>query len=439
MGYSLSDVANNEAKKFALYTIESRAIPNLIDGLKPVNRFYLYSSIKNSSKEYRKVSAVSGVVSDYGYNHGEASAAGAGQLMAADWNNNICLIDGRGSFGTRLIPEAGAPRYVYTKLHKNFSKYIKDINLSPVHEDPEHEPPAFYIPVIPLVLANGTKGIATGFSTNILPRSEDSIIKACKEYLDKGTISKRLPVKFPQFKGKTKYDSVADRHISTGILKKKSMTLWTIEEIPYGIPREEYIKHLDKLEDNDKIVSYEDMCSKDGFKFEIKFKNNIGKTLTEASAIKLLKLEKTYAENLNVIGPDGKLKEYDDERDLIKDFIEYRKTILQDRIQNKLEVISEDYRFATIKAKFIGSVLGDKIVFKNKKKAEVISQIKSLKITQEEDDCERLLKMNIMSLTSEMVKELRNKLQDLEQEKSLWSKETSENQFQLDIKDLIEA
>ena len=75
--YPISQVARNEWLEFAMYTVESRAIPNMIDGMKPVQRFYVYSSIKNSKTEFKKVSAVSGVVSDYGYNHGEGSAARA--------------------------------------------------------------------------------------------------------------------------------------------------------------------------------------------------------------------------------------------------------------------------------------------------------------------------------------------------------------------------
>ena len=126
--YPLSNVASREWKSFAMYTVENRAIPNMIDGLKPVQRFYLYSSIQNTKRDFKKVSAVSGIISDYGYNHGEGSAAGSGQLMAATWNNNICLVEGRGSFGTRLIQDAGAPRYVYTKLSSNFEKYIKDVD-----------------------------------------------------------------------------------------------------------------------------------------------------------------------------------------------------------------------------------------------------------------------------------------------------------------------
>ena len=235
--YPISSVARNEWKSFAMYTVESRAIPNMIDGLKPVQRFYLYSSILNSKKDFKKVSAVSGIISDYGYNHGEASAAGAGQLMAATWNNNICLIEGRGSFGTRLVQEAGAARYVYTRLSDNFNTYIKDLDLSPVHNDPEHEPPAFYLPVIPLVLANGTKGIATGFATNILPHCPDSLAEACTEYLRTNKISPdTIKVKFPEFSGTVEQDPLEPKRYTVfGVYEKTSKTQLTITEVPYGL------------------------------------------------------------------------------------------------------------------------------------------------------------------------------------------------------------
>ena len=105
--YTLSDLAQKEMFDFAQYTIERRAIPNMVDGMKPSQRFFLFSSLKNAEKEFKKVSAIGGVVSDYGYNHGEVSASQAGALMAATWNNNICLIQGRGSFGTSFYQKQG--------------------------------------------------------------------------------------------------------------------------------------------------------------------------------------------------------------------------------------------------------------------------------------------------------------------------------------------
>ena len=435
--YPISKVASNEWKSFAMYTVESRAIPNMIDGLKPVQRFYLYSSLINSRRDFKKVSAVAGIISDYGYNHGEASAAGAGQLMAATWNNNICLVEGRGSFGTRLIQEAGAPRYVYTRLSENFEKYIRDIDLAPVHDDPEHEPPTFYVPVIPLVLANGTKGIATGFATNILPRSLESLSGAVREYLSSGNIAKRLPVSFPEFKGKTTYNTEEERYHVYGTFKKVSKTVLSITEVPYGFDRESYIKILDKLEDEGDIVSYDDLCDKSGFSFEVKLKQNSSATWNDDKIIQKFKLSKPLSENLTVIDFEGKLREYTDERNLIKDFCDYRLGILQGRIELRRSEAQELARWLNVKMKFIQSVLDDKIVFKNKKKKEVISQMVDALIPLINDDAERLLRINIMSLTDEMVKSLAKEIKDSEKDYKFWLKETPTSQFEKDLKDII--
>ena len=431
--YPISKVAKNEWLGFAMYTVESRAIPNMIDGLKPVQRFYLYSSLLNSKKDFKKVSAVAGIISDYGYNHGEGSAAGAGQLMAATWNNNVCLVEGRGSFGTRLVQEAGAPRYVYTRVHENFEKYISDVDLAPQHEDPEHEPPAFYIPVIPLVLANGTKGIATGFATNILPRSAKDLSGAVREYLVSGTIAKKLPITFPDFSGKVTYDSVEDKYTVYGTYEKNSKTVLTITEVPYGFDRESYVKILDKLEEDNDIVSYEDLCDKTGFRFEVKLKQSGSSSWNDAKIVSKFKLSKPLSENLTVIGFDGKLREYKDERVLIKDFVDYRLGILSQRITKRIEESTELARWLNVKMNFIQAVLDEKIIFKNKKKKDVIDQMVKALIPIINDDAERLLRINIMSLTDEMVNELAKEIKEAEKQLKFWSKTTTKDQFISDL------
>ena len=434
--YPISQVARNEWKSWAMYTVEARAIPNSIDGMKPVQRFYLYSSIMNSKSSFKKVSAVSGIISDYGYNHGEGSAAGAGVLMAAEWNNNLCLIEGRGSFGTRLIQEAGAPRYVYTKLHDNFNKYIKDIDLSPVHEDPEHEPPAFYLPVIPLVLVNGTKGIATGFATNIIPRDPLSIIASCKEYLSKGKITKQPKIKFPEFKGTVQDGEEPNKYNVTGLYEKKGKTQLTITEVPYGFDREGYIKVLDRLEDDGEIVGYDDLCDKSGFCFEVKLKQNTSASWNDAKIIQKFKLNKAISENLTVIDHDGKLREYKDPRELIKDFCDYRLSVLQARIDLQIKNISEKFRWLNVKMSFIQAVLDDKIVFKNKKKKQIVDQMVDADIQIINDDSDRLLRINIMSLTDEMVKALAKDIKEAQKELKFWKSTTPAKQFITDIEEI---
>jgi DNA topoisomerase-2 len=430
--YPISKVASNEWLSFAMYTVESRAIPNMIDGLKPVQRFYLYSSILNSKRDFKKVSAVAGIISDYGYNHGEGSAAGAGQLMAATWNNNVCLVEGRGSFGTRLVQDAGAPRYVYTRLSENFDKYIRDVDLAPAHQDPEHEPPAYYLPIVPLVLANGTKGIATGFATNILPRSIKGLSGAVREYLSSGTIANHVPVSFPEFKGTVDYDSVEGRHVVKGVYEKVSKTVLKITEVPYGFDRESYVKILDKLEDEGDIVSYEDLCDKSGFCFEIKLKQTGSSSWNDAKIMSKFKLSKPLSENLTVIDYDGKLREYDDERQLIKDFVDYRIGVLQKRIELRKQESTESVRWLNVKMEFIQGVLDDKILFKNKNKKQVGTQILGT-TTARAEDVDRLLRINIMSLTDEMVKELLKEIKSAKTELKFWSKTTPKDQFESDL------
>lgn len=426
--YPVSDLAKFEWKEFAMYTVESRAIPNLIDGMKPVNRFYLYSSIVNSKTEFKKVSAIAGIVSDYGYNHAEASAENAGQLMVAEWYNNVCLIEGSGAFGSRMITSAAAPRYTKTRLHKNFSKYIKDIDLSPEHDDPEHVPPAFYIPVIPLVLVNGAKGIATGFATNILPRDPKDVIRACKEYVTKGKIGKKIAIKFPKFTGEILYDAENDKHFCNGTFEKTGKTVLNITEIPYGIDRESYINILDKIEDTGDIVGYDELCDKDGFKFVVKLKQVTSAKWDDEKLIKQFKLSKPLSENLTVIDQDGKLRIYKDERQLVKDFCDYRMTILQKRIDLRIKEHIEEIRWYKVKMQFVESVIDSKIIFKKRKRDDVGKQI--LEVTSAiEDDVDRLLRINIMSLTSEMVAELSSQIKSANGRLKYWKNTTSKDQF----------
>lgn len=433
--YPISRVAKNEWLEFAMYTVEARAIPNMIDGFKPVQRFYVYSSIKNSKTEFKKVSAVSGVVSDYGYNHGEGSAAGAGQLMAAEWANNICLVEGRGSFGTRLVQCAAAPRYTYSRLHKNFNKYIKDIDLAPSHEDPEHEPPAFYVPVIPLVLANGVKGIATGFATNILPRDPEDLARACREYVETRNVDKKVRVKFPDFSGTVTFNPEENRYYCNGVFERKSKTVILITEVPYGYDREGYVEVLDKLEEKGDIVGYDDLCDKTGFRFEVKLKQQTSANWDDQKIIAAFKLSKPFTENLTVVDQRGKLKEYSDERDLVRDFCDFRMTILQKRIDLRKEEFAEEARWLNVKMQFIRAVLDDKIKFKGHKKDSVAKQIFE-NTSAIEEDIDRLLRINILSLTDEMVKHLENEIKDAQKSYKYWNTTTTKDQFINDLQEL---
>lgn len=432
--YNLTNLASKEWKNFALYVLENRAIPNMISGFKPVQNFYVYSSLQNSAKDFEKVSAIGNVVSKYGYNHGESSCSSAGQLMSSTWANNICLIEGRGSFGSRLVQKAGADRYTYTRLHSNFSKYYKDLDLAPSHEDPEYLPPKFYVPIIPMVLVNGIKGVATGFATNIPPHDPNDLVNACKEYIETGDIKKtKVNIKYPDFNGSIVFDETEQKTFCVGIIKRASKTQFDILEVPYGYDREKYVEILDSLEDKGIVHSYTDKCDKTGFKFSVKLKQTCS-DWDDKKIIKEFKLSTTISENITVIDYNNKLREYTDKYQLIKDFCDYRLSFLNKRIDKKISDLSKMNRWLTIKGQFIMSVLNDKIVFKNKSKSDVFDQTKCLIDNLTEEEMTRLLQINIMSLTKDMVEVLKKEVLENIESLKYWKTTTNKDQFLEDLK-----
>ena len=143
----------------------------------------------------------------------------------------------------------------------------------------------------------------------------------------------------------------------------------------------------------------------------MKLKQQISANWEDDKIIKEFKLSKPFTENLTVIDANGKLKEYVDERDLIVDFSDYRLGILQNRIDLRIKDYTEEARWLKVKMQFIQSVIDNKIIFKNKKKAEVETQIFASTDAIPEDT-DRLLRINILSLTDEMVKELKKQIEE---------------------------
>jgi len=168
---NISNEIDTGFKAYSLYTVENRAIPSVIDGLKPAARKLVYSMLTEHSNKKVKVAELGGGLAKYNYHHGEDSAMGAVITLTADWNNNCPVFTGHGNFGSRLVQEAAGARYIFCTLSPEFKKYFIDNEVTSKSPDPENPEPAYYLPTIPWVLINGTQGIAVGFACNILPRS----------------------------------------------------------------------------------------------------------------------------------------------------------------------------------------------------------------------------------------------------------------------------
>ena len=390
---NVTELIDGQYKDYSKYVLYSRAIPHMIDGLKPSQRKILYTALKTAKSNRIKTASLSGnTISQANYHHGDASLNDAITKMVQSHSNNIPLLQGEGSFGSRLVPDAAAPRYTYVQMSDNFETYFADTMVADKSIDPEDPEPAFYLPIIPWVLVNGVKGIAVGFATDIQPRNPKEIAKLCQAYLKGKNIDKEtlLPY-FPDFDGKV-YEEL-DSVYCEGNFTLTGQTKLEITEVPVGFTRESYVQILDKLEDTGKIVSYTDKCDKTGFKFDVTLKR--AKKLKDHQIVSLFKLKKKINENITTITHEGKLKVYDSPIEIIKEFCDYRIGKYDERYKYLIAEGTENMKILLAKIKFIQMIIDGRLDFKNKNRQAIK---KDLTIHFEESIIETLIKMPIYSL-----------------------------------------
>ena len=208
---SYEEFVDREMKHFSKYDCD-RSIPNIMDGLKTSQRKILYSAFKKNLTTEIKVAQFSGYVSEHsGYHHGEASLNGAIVNMAQNYvgSNNINLLMPNGQFGTRLLggKDSASERYIFTQLNKITRGIYPDSDdkiLRYLDDDGTPVEPIFYAPIIPMVLVNGSKGIGTGFSTDIMCYNPINLIKYLKNKLTGKANTEELMPYYDGFKGKVR-------------------------------------------------------------------------------------------------------------------------------------------------------------------------------------------------------------------------------------------
>ena len=177
--------------EYAMSVIASRALPDVRDGLKPVQRRVLYSMIELNNgpdKPHRKCARIVGDTMGKYHPHGDSSIYGALVNMAQDWSTRYPLVDGHGNFGSVDGDGAAAMRYTEARLSKISMEMLADINkdtvdFAPNFDETEKEPtvlPSRY----PNLLCNGTTGIAVGMATNIPPHNLGEVVNAVIKIID---------------------------------------------------------------------------------------------------------------------------------------------------------------------------------------------------------------------------------------------------------------
>lgn len=356
-----------------------RKIASAIDGLKNSSRKVIYTVLDKNLYELTKVSQLSAKAAEHAdYLHG--SLDGVVVTLAQDYlgSNQIPLLQRKGNFGTRAIPEASASRYIFASGSSNlkslFNKEDNTLLIQQTFEGTKIEP-MFYVPELPILLLNGSKGISSGFAQNILPRDQKEIIKILKRYAksQKLEILQEIDHAKPfigAFNGTVERDSAVSgfRWIFTVDYKIDKNTV-TVNDIPYGSDLLSYLKTLDSLEDQKKIKGFEDYSEGDTFKFIVKFDRKTD--LSKLDIIKLLKLQTSVTENFTCLDQHNKIFEAGNVSDILKLYVDVKEHYLNLRKQNNLTLLKDKLAKTESILKFILMIINNKIDFKNIKTEEL--------------------------------------------------------------------
>ena len=322
----LKKTMENSYIDYAMSVIASRALPDVRDGLKPVQRRVLYSMIELNNgpdKPHRKCARIVGDTMGKYHPHGDSSIYGALVNMAQEWSFRYPLVDGHGNFGSVDGDGAAAMRYTEARLSKISMEMLADINKDtvdfiPNFDETEKEPvvlPSRY----PNLLVNGTTGIAVGMATNIPPHNLREVISAVVKIIDNRVEEDRDTdieevlslVKAPDFPtgavilgtrgaeeayrtGRGKVIVRAVTNIDT-LPNGKSQII--VSELPYMVNKAKLIEKIAELHKEKKIDGITDLrdeSSREGMRIVIELRRDVNANIVLKKLYKHTQLQDTY-------------------------------------------------------------------------------------------------------------------------------------------------
>jgi len=435
----VEDFFDNEYRGYAVYTIENRAIPSVVDGFKPSQRKIAYAANrlwKTGNEKPMKVFQLGGQAAAISFFH-HGSLDGTIIGMTQEFKNSMPIFQGIGQFGSLRSPEAGAPRYVGVKFNENFKLLYKDFELTTAkYEEGEEIEPTFFLPIIPTVLLNGGSGIAVGFATNILNRHPLDLIDACTDVLD-GKKVRDLRPWIKGFHGTFERSPDSPRSWAIrGTYTIKNTSTVEVTEIPPSFTYEKYEQHLDNLVEKGILSSYDDHSS-DRVNYILKFpRTTLAEYQKKDKLGDLLKMREGEGENLTTLDENGKLKVFERAEEIVKYFVDLRLGYYGKRKARLLAELTRQLEILSARARFIDAVINGRIVIANEKKPDLIKAIEKDGIQKQDGSYEFLLSMPIWSLTYERYIELQKKIDEATKEHVTVDKTSPDDFYRQDLKEL---
>ena len=431
---------NTAFKDFSLYD-NVRSIPRLTDGLKPSQRKAIYGTLHRGENaglmQVERLSSFVAAVTDYHHGVGSLASTIVGMAVNYPGSNNCNLFVPEGQFGSRLTADSAAHRYIETKLSPYFRTLFPkaDDQILEHHEtDGEKIEPKTYAPLLPMVLVNGAQGTGTGHACLILSYNPKEIRDLCLHVAQTGRVKLKPGTLVPWFNGFTgtvARNPETGQVIVTGKLEVVNSTTIKITELPVGTYLDQYKAHLNKLEDDEFIKDYEDRSTEAGFDFTITVPRSTTALDTD-ELYKKFKLISRDTENFTVWDIDGILRRFESAEALVEAFVPWRLSMMETRRQFIIADLKEQVRFASEVIRFIKFYLANVKVFRDTSKKELIEVLLENRFV----DYERLLSMQIWSLTKDRIAELEGKLAALKSELAKVEADTAAEMYKRELKAL---
>ncbi|KAK9455436.1 DNA topoisomerase [Dipodascopsis uninucleata] len=471
----IGDFINKELILFSMAD-NIRSIPCVLDGLKPGQRKVLFGCFKKNLKTDIRVAQLAGYISEQtAYHHGEQSLVQTIVSMAQDFvgSNNLNLLLPNGCFGTRATggKDASAPRYIFTELNPLTRKVFHqddDAVLQYLTDDDKKIEPEWYLPILPMILVNGTEGIGTGWSTSIPNYNPLDIINNLRRLMDNDNMVPMDPW-YRNWHG-TIERIAPDKYKVSGVISQVDASTLEITELPirqWTATVKEFL--LGGMAGSEKTKPWiKDVLEQ--HKMDIKFvvtlsHEEMEKALSEGLLNKFKLTNTISLNNMVAFDTQGRIKKYDSVEDILRDFYYVRLDYYQRRKDHLASCLEAQLDKLSSQARFVKMIISKELSVSNRRRVELVLELKKLKfppisksnkfgpiddeedLTTKADDSDEemntadvasydyLLGMPIWSLTRERYERLLKERDHKEEELNILLKKTAKDIWCEDLDD----
>ncbi|KIM84751.1 hypothetical protein PILCRDRAFT_780689 [Piloderma croceum F 1598] len=443
-----SDFINKELILFSMAD-NIRSIPSVADGLKPGQRKVIWGCFKRKLKKEIKVAQLVGYISEHAaYHHGEASLTATIVNLAQDFvgSNNINLLMPNGQYGTREQggKDHASARYIFTEpsvLTRTIYHPADDPLLKYLKDDNDLIEPEWYMPVLPMVLINGSEGIGTGWSTSIPSYNPVDIVANIRRLMNGEELVPMLPW-WRGFKGSIK--KIGDhKYDVVGVATKVNDTTIEVTELPIHKWTQNFKTDLEAMigdKGEGSVKDYKEHHDNTNVHFVINMPaTEVAKAEAQGLTEYLKLTTKINTSNMICFDFDNKIKKYASPEEILEEFYPIRLAYYQKRKDFLAGELQDQLEKFTNQARFVKMIVDKQLSVSNRKKADIVAELRKKEfrpfpkvskakdsgetedVVEEEDqgsdsDYDYLLGMAIWSLTKEKIEKLRQQAAEKEAE-----------------------